>query len=374
MEKIRKYIPILTIIIIAIVAIGATSIFTDRASIYNTGEDYSLEIAVTIPSQAEHVEEIGGRKVNTITMVPEGENPHNYSPSEEKLEKLTEVDIYYKVGSGIDFEEKHMDTIKEQNSDMEIVSGKENISLREIENQTKVDTHIWLSTQNTGKMIKTLLKTMEKIDTTHLFTVEKRAQTQIESLNEENLPEQLENKYEEENHTISENFELSKEKENEKWILRNKGPDYIHEIRKENGKLKIYDATNAHYYESNAEKYLEKLENLHQEIKENLSEFEGRSFLTYHPSLGYFADDYDLNQIPIKAGGQNPGASDLEAIIERAEKENIKTVFVSPQFSKNDAKIIADSIDGEVTEFNPLAKNHLKNLESIYETLLESFR
>jgi len=375
--NIRKYIPIITIIIIAIVAIGATALFTDYNSIYDTEEDYSLEIAVTIPPQAEHVEEIGGAKVDTITMVPKGENPHNYSPSEEKLEKLTEADIYYKVGSGIDFEEKHMDTIREKNPDMKIVNGKENISLREMEdqenNQTNKDTHIWLSAKNTQKMVKTLLGTMKEVDTTHLFTIEESIPEIIESLNYENITTQLENIYGEENHTIPDNSNISIEKENKRWILRGNAQNYTYEIRKEKGNLNVYDITNIPDYETNAERYLEELENLHQKIKENLSEFEGRSFLTYHPSLGYFAKDYNLNQIVVKAEGKDPGAGDLENIINQAEEENIKTIFVSPQFSKNNAEIIAESIGGEVIEFDPLDRNHLNNLESIYEKLLDSF-
>jgi len=72
--------------------------------------------------------------------------------------------------------------------------------------------------------------------------------------------------------------------------------------------------------------------------------------------------------IPIEVGGQEPSAQELAALIEKARAENIKVVFVQPEFSKEDAETIAREIGGKTLTISPLNPDWLNNLKNVAET------
>ncbi|CAG0907332.1 unnamed protein product, partial [Cyprideis torosa] len=88
----------------------------------------------------------------------------------------------------------------------------------------------------------------------------------------------------------------------------------------------------------------------------------GLKFMVFHPSWGYFADQYGLTQIAIEKEGKQPGAKALAALVDQAIAENIKVVFVQPQFDRKLAQKIADAIHGEVIVIDPLSADYLGNL------------
>jgi zinc transport system substrate-binding protein len=66
-----------------------------------------------------------------------------------------------------------------------------------------------------------------------------------------------------------------------------------------------------------------------------------KPFMVFHPSWGYFADEFGLRQIAIEIEGKEPSAKQLQTIIETAKSNNVHTIFVQPQFSQRSAQIIA---------------------------------
>ncbi len=132
--------------------------------------DYDLNIAVTIPPQRQFVKEIGGDNVKVTLMVPPGQSPHSYEPETKQMRDLAKADIYFKVGSGIEFEKTWMSTMKEYNPDMKIIDGSKGVELltmgthEEVGNHKHddedIDPHIWLSPKNALKMIDTLVNGM----------------------------------------------------------------------------------------------------------------------------------------------------------------------------------------------------------------------
>lgn len=93
-----------------------------------------------------------------------------------------------------------------------------------------------------------------------------------------------------------------------------------------------------------------------------------RKFLVFHPSWGYFAHDYDLEQIPIEIGGQEPSAAELSQLITQAKATGIKVIFVQPQFSQRSAEMLANEIGGQVISIDPLAADWLANMQQIVQT------
>lgn len=140
-------------------------VVNDHYNQEDTG-DYELNVAVTIPPQKEFVEEVGGDNVKVTLMVPPGQDPHSYEPETRQMRELAKADIYFKVGSKIEFEETWMDTMKGYNPDMEIIDGAKEIELLTMdghksddghERDEDVDPHIWLSSKNAIKMVDNLV-------------------------------------------------------------------------------------------------------------------------------------------------------------------------------------------------------------------------
>ncbi|MBS3817243.1 MAG: zinc ABC transporter substrate-binding protein [Candidatus Thermoplasmatota archaeon] len=133
------------------------------------------------------------------------------------------------------------------------------------------------------------------------------------------------------------------------------------------------DSDNSQYYIDNAENYTSELEKIHLDIKNDMEEYDSEEFLVYHPSFGYFADEYNLTQVPIEKEGKSPGTKEVQNIIDKAKRENISVVFISPQFDRSQAETIAEEIDGEVLSLNPLAKDYIENIGDMGEKLESAF-
>lgn len=129
--------------------------------------DHELLVAVTIPPQREFVKEVGGDKIKTLLMIPPGQQPHSYEPTSQQMRSVAKADIYFKVGSGVEFEDTWMDTIREYNPEMKIVDGSRGIDLLSIgegeqedednRDQERLDQHVWLSPKNAITMVENLV-------------------------------------------------------------------------------------------------------------------------------------------------------------------------------------------------------------------------
>jgi zinc transport system substrate-binding protein len=103
-------------------------------------------------------------------------------------------------------------------------------------------------------------------------------------------------------------------------------------------------------------------------ISKKLEGVKTRSFYVFHPAYGYFAKDFGLTQIAIEHEGKEPGIRQLSNWIKRVKRENVKVIFVQPQFSSSAVQSIAKSINGAVKPMDPLAYDYVNNLLSITET------
>lgn len=128
------------------------------------------------------------------------------------------------------------------------------------------------------------------------------------------------------------------------------------------------DPTHKAAYQANLQQFLSDIDALDQEIHTTLKGVKNRKFIVFHPSWGYFARDYQLEQIPIEVGGQEPSAAELAALIVRAKQDQIKVVFAEPQFSQKTADTIAKEIGGEVLLIDPLSPNWATNLRTVAQT------
>jgi len=131
------------------------------------------------------------------------------------------------------------------------------------------------------------------------------------------------------------------------------------------------DPANQAEYKQNLEQFIAEIDQLDQEIRKNLAPIQNRQFIVFHPAWGYFAKDYDLEQIPIEVGGQEPSAAELAELVKKTQTEGIKVIFAQYQFSARTAETIAREIDGEVKFIDPLAANWSENLLQVSQTFAD---
>lgn len=134
------------------------------------------------------------------------------------------------------------------------------------------------------------------------------------------------------------------------------------------------DPDNRDYYVRNKEKYLTELDDLDYDIRESLSGVTNRKFMVFHPAFGYFARDYQMEQIPIEIEGKEPSASDLVRLVDVARANNITVVFAEPQFNPEGAEVIADEIGGTVVFIDPLAEDFVTNMRRISDAFARHTR
>jgi zinc transport system substrate-binding protein len=122
------------------------------------------------------------------------------------------------------------------------------------------------------------------------------------------------------------------------------------------------DPTHRVAYESNYSAFIAELDTLDRDIRAILAPAKGKPFLVFHPSWGYFANDYGLRQIPIEAEGKEPGARALVRVIDLGRREGARVIFVQTQFSRRTAETVAAAIGARVVAVDPLAENYPQNL------------
>jgi len=127
-------------------------------------------------------------------------------------------------------------------------------------------------------------------------------------------------------------------------------------------------------YEENLASFLQDLDTLDKNLAEALDPVKGKTLMVFHPAWGYFADAYGLKQKPIELEGKDPSAKRLARMIEMANDEGVRVIFVQPQFSMESAQHIADAIDGAVVPINPLARDYVGNLEHVAETIRKALQ
>ena len=126
--------------------------------------------------------------------------------------------------------------------------------------------------------------------------------------------------------------------------------------------LSAADPQNQDVYEKNLEQAAAMLNGLNNNLQKQLAPYHGATFFVFHPAFGYFANAFGLQQRAVEAGGKSPGPKQLRALIRQARLENVKIIFVQPQFDHKSAEAIARAIGGEVVPLDPLAENVGENL------------
>ncbi|MBU1568539.1 MAG: zinc ABC transporter substrate-binding protein, partial [Proteobacteria bacterium] len=104
----------------------------------------------------------------------------------------------------------------------------------------------------------------------------------------------------------------------------------------------------ASFFQQNLITFTKKIDLLDAELRALLQGKEGMRFMVFHPSWGYFAKEYGLEQVAVEIEGKEPKPNQLRKLIEQARAENIHVIFAQPQLSTKSARLLAGEISGEV--------------------------
>ena len=120
---------------------------------------------------------------------------------------------------------------------------------------------------------------------------------------------------------------------------------------------------------------LERIDALDRELAELLRPHRGAAFLVFHPSLGYFARAYGLEQVAIERRAGEPNPAELASVVRRARERGIHTVFVQPQFSTEAARLVARELPGgRIVTIDPLSPDWPGMMRDIARKLAASLR
>jgi zinc transport system substrate-binding protein len=267
-------------------------------------------IFVTILPQKYFIERIAQNDFEIKVMIPPGQSPATYEPLPQQLLELDNAEAYFTIG--VPFETVWIDRIKSNNSGLPIFSTREGITLRKTESFTELDGIAG--------------HTRESDHVHHEFDPHIWLSPSLVKIQAENIY---------------------------------------------NGLVKI-NPSNKDRYAKNLRLFRSELNDLRNRIDSILAPAASREILVYHPAWGYFADEFNLKQVPIEIGGKEPGIKQLAAVIKLAKERGVKALYVQRQFAAQSAKAVADEIDLKIIYLDPLAENYPENLISIANLIREN--
>jgi zinc transport system substrate-binding protein len=313
-----KLLKIYLIVLSLTLLMAGTVLWAGGGKIEDVPED-RLQVFVSILPQLYFVERVGGERVRVHVLVQPGQDPHIFEPSPRQMMTLNSADIYF--GIGFQFEEFILRKMSSTNTAFTLVQTDRDVRYRELEE------HI------------------------HGNPLEKKryGENEIKGGNKSGI---------------------SGAPDPHVWLAP---PQIAVIVRNTYRGLVMVDPKGEPLYRSNLDTLLREINAVHERIERLLGPYRGRSFFVFHPSFGYFADAYGLKQISVQIKGKSPSPKQIEQLIERAKKDAVEILFVSPQFDQRSARTIADAVGGTVITIDPLGRDVLWNLEYIAMKIEGSF-
>ena len=162
----RKKILIILTLILLFILMAVTIYFYNSTGNSSGSSDDKIGVVVTVGPQEEFVKRVGGDRVNVTVMVPPGADPHTYEPLPNQMKQVQNAQIYFQVGSGIEFELTWMNKLTSINSQMKVVNTSSGIQLvpNTAEGEEGSDPHVWVSPRNAKIMVENIYQSLVQTD------------------------------------------------------------------------------------------------------------------------------------------------------------------------------------------------------------------
>lgn len=291
-------------------------------------EQVLIKVGVSIPPQATMVEAVGGDFVEVVTLIPPGNSPANYAPTQKEMAALSESQLYFSIDVPTE-RVNIIPLIEDGNYDMEVIDLAEKVDA--------VYPPLYFSEHS--------LEEHEDHDHDHDHEHEYDTHEHEEHSHEGRDPHM--------------------------WLSTSRVIVMVEEIEEA---LSQQSPENKAVFEANAKAYIEQLEDVDQDLETLFKDVDEKVFLIYHPSLGYFAEEYGLQMIALESEGKAATVQGMTEVIEFARSHGIKRVFYQEEFDAKQAQLLAGEIDGEAVQLSPLSKSLVDNLRKMGNELKMSMK
>lgn len=120
------------------------------------------------------------------------------------------------------------------------------------------------------------------------------------------------------------------------------------------------DSNNATTYKTNADIYLQKLQQLDQEFQTRLAPFKGCKFIVFHDAYPYLAKRYNLQQTAVVELPQdNITPRDIQRVINTTKKYKVKGLIAETGFNDSRMEKIAKDIGLPIKKLDPMNSGSL---------------
>lgn len=273
----------------------------------------AVEVFVSISPQKWLSDRIGGQHLATGVLIQKGQDPHTFEPTPRQVEALTRSQLYFTIG--LEFEEQIIAKILQSSAKLQIVdstAGLEKMAMVEHGHHGEEGTHH----EDPGK---------------------------------------------EEHHEDGHGHDHAG-LDPHVWL----SPVNLKIMAAEMAKSLIaVDPQNSGDYTANLDQLSRELDELDRKIAAQLQPYAGATFFVFHPSFGYFAKRYGLQQEAVEVEGKSPTPKQLSGLITEVKADGVKVIFVQPQFDPRSGQAVATAIGGEVVPLDALAEDVIGNLETI---------
>jgi len=126
-------------------------------------------------------------------------------------------------------------------------------------------------------------------------------------------------------------------------------------------------------FNKNLEDYLHDVDAVERRMDDVLRPYRDRELFVFHPSFGYLARRYGLHQVAVEVDGKQPSPRQLADLVERVHGSDTRTIFVQPQIADRAAQAVATASGCTLVELDPLAADHLANLERMAQLIAASY-
>jgi zinc transport system substrate-binding protein len=266
-----------------------------------------MKVFVSIVPQKYFVQKIGGDRVAVSVLVPPGASPHQFEPKPRQMAELAQTSVYFAIG--VELEKAWLKKIAAANPKLLVVPTDEGIAkIASVE----LDPHGEPPSAAAGS-----------------------------------------------SHVPGKSDPREAAPDPHVWL----SPPLVKlQAGRIRDGLTAADPGSGPYYSARCAAFLQEIDALDRELKALFAGRNGKSFMVLHPSWGYFAAAYGLEQVPIEIEGKEPKPAQLQRLIRFARERRIDVIFVQPQFSAKSAELLAREIGGRIVVADPMAEDWANNL------------